>query len=118
MSIVSFIAGSLCGILSGLGIGGGSLLIIYLQNFASFPQLTAQLINLLYFIPSAFFAVIVHIKNKLVESKIFLPAVLTGIVFASLFSLIAMNIHPNILRKIFGFLVIYIGFRELYLCSK
>ena len=47
MTIVNFLVGMATGILSGFGIGGGSLLILYLTTFAGVPQYTAAGINLL-----------------------------------------------------------------------
>lgn len=41
MTIVNFLVGMATGILSGFGIGGGSLLILYLTTFAGVPQYTA-----------------------------------------------------------------------------
>ena len=51
--LVPMLAGALTGILSGFGIGGGSLLLIYMTSFAGLPQDLAQGINLLYFLPTA-----------------------------------------------------------------
>ena len=47
------LAGAVCGLLSGLGIGGGTLLMVWMTGVAALPQQTAQGINLLYFLPSA-----------------------------------------------------------------
>lgn len=45
------LAGAVCGLLSGLGIGGGTLLMVWMTGVAALPQQTAQGINLLYFLP-------------------------------------------------------------------
>ena len=116
MTVLSIFAGALCGIVSGLGIGGGSLLILYLQNVAAFPQLESQFVNLLYFLPTSLSALVLHTKNKLVDFSVSLPAIFGGILSAILFSYLASLIDPSILKKIFGFLVILIGFRELRFC--
>ena len=55
--------GLLSGIISGMGIGGGTLLIPALTVFMKHSQIDAQMINLIYFIPTALFAVIFHLKN-------------------------------------------------------
>ena len=60
------LAGAVCGVLSGLGIGGGSLLMIWLTALQDLPQRQAQGINLLYFLPTAGASLLFHIKNKLV----------------------------------------------------
>ena len=40
------LAGAVCGLLSGLGIGGGTLLMVWMTGVAALPQQTAQGINL------------------------------------------------------------------------
>ena len=53
MTVIAVAAGLLTGILSGFGIGGGSLLLLYLTLFAGVDQYQAGGINLLYFIACA-----------------------------------------------------------------
>ena len=62
-------AGLLTGVLSGFGIGGGSLLLLYLTLFAGLSQFEAGGINLLYFIACAPAALYAHVKNGLVEGR-------------------------------------------------
>ena len=45
--IVAFVVGLVTGILSGFGVGGGSLLMLYLTMFAGVQQYAAGGINLL-----------------------------------------------------------------------
>ena len=45
---ISLLAGAVTGVLSGFGIGGGTLLLIYMTAFAGVPQNLAQGVNLLY----------------------------------------------------------------------
>ena len=61
------LAGAVCGLLSGLGIGGGTLLMVWMTGVAALPQQTAQGINLLYFLPSAACALFFHIRNRLIR---------------------------------------------------
>ena len=68
--MAAFVSGLLTGILSGFGIGGGTLLLIYMTTFAGLDQHTAQGINLLYFIPTAITALPSHIKNGYLEKSI------------------------------------------------
>ena len=50
---LAVLAGLICGVLSGFGIGGGSLLMVWLTALLSMDQRTAQGIHLLYFLPAA-----------------------------------------------------------------
>ena len=57
------------GIFASLGLGGGMILIIYLTLFAGVPQLQAQGLNLVFFIPIAAVSLYFHTKHKMVEWK-------------------------------------------------
>jgi uncharacterized membrane protein YfcA len=111
--IWSFVAAFVTGILASLGVGGGMLLIIYLTVFAGFDQLSAQGINLLYFLPIAALAVILHTKNKLINWKPLIPAILTGIIGAVGGSIIAGFIDKELLRTVFAIFVLIIGVKEI-----
>ena len=50
---VSLLVGTVLGFLSGLGIGGGSLLILWLTMVLDMEQSAARFVNLLFFLPSA-----------------------------------------------------------------
>lgn len=113
--IWSFIAAFLTGIFAAMGVGGGMILIIYLIFWAGFPQLAAQGINLLYFIPIAVLAVIIHTKNKLIEWKKIVPSLIFGTISAVLGAIAADHLGSEILGKIFGGFIIIIGIKEL--CS-
>ncbi len=115
-----FVAGILSGIISGMGIGGGTVLIPALSIFFDMPQKAAQSINLIYFIPTAAAALITHIKNKRIEKNSVLPIIPAGIAGAVIGSLIALGTDNNMLRKMFGCFMIVMGIREIYLwkCKK
>ena len=68
----------LTGVFASMGLGGGMVLIVYLTVFARFSQIAAQGINLVFFIPIAIISLVLHTKNKLVEWKKAVPAVLWG----------------------------------------
>jgi uncharacterized membrane protein YfcA len=109
-----FIAiGVICGIITGMGIGGGTLLIPALTMFFGVSQHSAQSINLMYYIPTGAVALVIHIKNKNIERKGLLPLILFGIIFAVLGSLFATKIEDDMLRKIFGGFLLLMGINEL-----
>lgn len=117
MNILHFIIGLATGILSGFGIGGGSLLILYLTSFAGVSQLRAGGVNLLYFIFCAPAALISHIKNHLIDKKAALLCTIAGVPTAIGASFLASAIDTSLLRRCFGVLLLYIGVKEL-LCKK
>lgn len=106
-------AGAATGILSGFGVGGGTLLLIYLTSFAGMEQSLAQGINLLYFLPSAGTALPSHIKNGYIQKKAAIPAICAGLVCTALAAWAATSIDVEILRKCFGVFLLYVGISEL-----
>ena len=98
--VIALLAGGATGILSAFGIGGGSLLLIYLTSVAALDQHQAQGINLLYFLPAAAAALPAHHKNGLLEKKAILPAIFAGLAAA-------------LLRKLFGLFLLYVGITQL-----
>ena len=104
------LAGALAGILSGFGVGGGTLLLVYLTVFAGMDQRLAQGINLLYFLPAGLPA---HWKNGYVEKRALLPAVSAGLVCAGLAAWAATSLEVRLLRRLFGGFLTVIGISEL-----
>lgn len=118
VTVVHFIIGAATGIISGFGIGGGSLLVLYLTTITGMPQYAAGGINLLYFIGCAPTALIGHIKNKLVVWRTAVWCALSGIFIAIPVALLADDFDGGWLRRLFGILLLYIGFKELHLIKK
>lgn len=106
------------GFLSGLGTGGGSLLILWLTMVVGMPQAEARAINLLFFIPSALIACWFRWKQGALKIRHVLPAILAGSLSALVFSWISLNIDTDILKRLFGALLIFAGFRELFYKEK
>lgn len=111
---VMLIVGTLLGFLSGLGIGGGSLLILWLTMVLHTDPLTARSINLLFFIPSALVACALRIKQGNLKIKPLLPAMIAGCAAAAVFSWISTVLDVAILRKLFGIVLVAAGLRELF----
>ncbi len=108
-----FIIGLTSGVLSGMGIGGGAILIPALTLFLDFEQKVAQNINLLYFIPTAIVAIFVHSKNKNIEKEGLFKVILFGLIGAVAGSFIAINLKGKLLRKIFGWFLLFMGISEI-----
>ena len=113
MWLLAFLAGLLSGVISGFGIGGGTLLLLYLTFFAGFSQRAAQGLNLLYFLPTALAAVLLHSKNRLVDWRRALPAAIGGCLSAALFAYLSTRLQGDWLQKLFGAFLIVIAFLEL-----
>ncbi len=116
--LLAVLAGLLTGILSGFGVGGGSLLLIYLTGFAHVPQNLAQGVNLLYFLPTAAAALPSHVKNGCIEKKALLPAIGAGLLCSGAAAWLATAMDTNLLRKCFGVYLLIVGLRELFRPGK
>lgn len=110
---VQLIVGTVLGFLSGLGIGGGSLLILWLTMVLQVDALTARSINLLFFIPSALVACALRIKQRTLQIRPLLPAIVAGCASAGLFSWVSTVLEVEILKKLFGLVLLAAGAREL-----
>lgn len=108
-------AGLVCGVLSGFGIGGGSLLMVWMTAVLSMEQRAAQGVNLLYFLPCAACALIFHIKNKQIVWRAVWHAALAGSVCAVGGALLAQNVDAELLRKLFGGFLVLVGLSEIFL---
>ncbi len=111
--LLPVLVGAATGILSGFGVGGGTLLLVYLTAFAGMDQTAAQSINLLYFLPAAATALPSHVRNGYVELRTALPAIAAGLVCSAAAAWIATALDVELLRKCFGVFLLYIGVREL-----
>ena len=112
--LIAALAGAVTGVLSGFGVGGGSLLLIYMTSFAGMSQALAQGINLLYFLPTAAAALPAHFKNGCVEKRALLPAISAGLACSALTAWAATALDVELLRRCFGGFLILTGLRELF----
>lgn len=114
MNIAALLAGLFSGISGSMGLGGGTVLIIYLTVFKKAPQLKSQGINLIFFIPCAILAVIIYIKQRLIDIKVVMKIALFGILGALLGILLTHFISSYTISKIFGGLLILLGIKDFF----
>ncbi len=112
--MILFIIGIISGIISGMGMGGGAILIPALVIFIKPEQHVAQSTNLLYFIPTAIIALIVHIRNKHIDFKMALPIIITGFLGAFLGSKLALSLSGMSLKRWFGVFLLCMGVYEMF----
>ena len=106
------------GILSGLGVGGGSLLLLWLTLIIGTDQETARMINLLFFLPSAVVSCYFRWKQGTLCIKQILPAAAFGCIGAILGTMTSGILPLDSLKKLFGLLLIGTGIRELLYKTK
>ena len=106
---LAVLTGAVTGILSGMGIGGGTLLVIVLVELAHIEQRAAQGINLLYFLPVAAASLFAHIRSRRIRMRVFLLCAAAGTAAAAGGSLLAGCLKTGALRRLFGILLIAAG---------
>lgn len=102
------------GIISGFGIGGGSLLVLYLTAIIGVAQYEAGGINLLYFLGCAPAALVGHIRNKAIVWRAVCWCGIAGVCTAIPAAMLAAAIDTDILHRLFGIVLLYIGAKELF----
>lgn len=112
--LLPFAVGAATGVLSGFGVGGGTLLLVYLTAVLGMEQQLAQGINLLYFLPAAALALPNHWKNGYIEKKVLFPAISAGLLCAGGAAWIAAGMDTALLRKCFGGFLILIGVSQFF----
>ena len=111
---MSALAGAVTGVLSGFGVGGGTLLLIYMTAFAGVEQHLAQGINLLYFLPAALLALPAHRKNGYLDMKALPWLIGSGLVCAALAAWLSAGLEVTLLRKLFGGFLAVVGLHEIF----
>ena len=114
MTAVALLVGLLTGIISGFGIGGGSLLILYLTGVVGMAQDVAGGVNLLYFLGCAPPALVSHLRHKRVDVPTALWCAAAGAVTTVAASFLAARVETALLRRLFGVVLLYVGARELF----
>ncbi len=115
---MEIIIGILSGIVSGAGMGGGTILILLLSFLLGIEQHVAQGANLIFFIPTSIIAILVNLKNKNIDLKLAVTVSIFGIFGAIIGANISTNINVNMLRKIFGIFLFFITIYEIYSIIK
>ena len=110
---IAIAAGVLLGYLAGLGIGGGSLLILWLTLVLDTEPNTARAINLMFFITAAGSVSILRWRKGTLQLRKLLPGILAGCIAAGITSQLRFAIDQTLAKKLFGILLLITGIREL-----
>lgn len=111
--MVEILVGAVLGFLSGLGVGGGSLLLLWLTLVMGVAQSSARVMNLQFFLPCALIATIFRWKQSKPDWKLTLPAVGAALVGALLGNFLGPSLDTELLKKALGVLFLLTGIREL-----
>lgn len=112
--MIEILIGIISGIVGGLGMGGGTVLILFLSVFLGIEQHIAQSTNVIFFVPTAIASIIVNLKNKNINFKFAIPICFWGIIGAFIGAYISMKMDVSILRRSFGIFLIFIAIYQTY----
>lgn len=116
--MIEILTGFISGIVSGTGMGGGTILILCLSIFLGIDQKIAQATNLIFFIPTSIAAIYINIKQKNINYKISKTIIFWGVIGATIGAIIAKNMDTKILKKSFGIFLAFIAIHEIYVIFK
>ena len=110
--------GTISGFISGMGMGGGTILILCLSMFMNIEQHIAQATNLVFFIPTSIIAIVTNIKQKNIDFKVGIPIAISGIIGAIIGAIYASKTNVKDLKKYFGVFIGLIAIWEIYYLIK
>ncbi len=112
--MIEILIGLVSGIVSGTGMGGGTILILLLSIFMGLDQHVAQATNLVFFIPTAISAILISLKKKNIDVKLGITIIIIGVIGAAIGAIISSKMEVSLLRKIFGIFLLIIAIYEIY----
>ena len=115
---IAIAVGIVLGFLAGLGIGGGTILILWLTQIIGMDPGISRTINLMFFITAAGSVSLIRLKKKQIPWIRILPAIIAGCISGWIFSSVGRYLDNNIAKKLFGCLLLIAGFRELLYRAK
>ena len=111
--MLDIIVGTAVAVLSGMGVGSGGLLVVYLTLAAGMSQAPAQALNLFFFLCAASASTAVNIRRRNIAWGCVILLGLGGAVGAIAGSAIAAVAKPRVLRMLFGIMLTVTGARGL-----
>ncbi len=118
MMILDIAITFLIAVLSGMGIGSGGLMVLYLTLVRKAPQLTAQGFNLLFFLFAAASSMGVHLARRRIRFPAVLLMIAAGLPAAYLGTQLALVLPEGWAARIFGFFLILAGLPGLFSPQK
>lgn len=116
--IMPFLAAAATGVLSGWGVGGGTLLLLIMTLLLGVDHRTAQAVNLLFFLPTAALSLWFHRKKGFIDKEMFRSAAISGTAAALLCAFLALSVDTELLKKPFGLFLIWAGVSMLGKAAK
>ncbi len=114
--MLDMLVGAAVAVLSGMGVGSGGLLAVYLTLVNNVDQPAAQALNLFFFLFAAAASTAVNVRRRnIVWGCVWLMGA-GGVIGAVAGTLVAVSVEPRLLRIAFGVMLTFIGSRGLWGC--
>jgi len=113
MLTIDIIATFIVATLSGMGLGSGGLMVLYLTLIRNAPQLLAQGFNLLFFLFASASSMIVHLLKRRIFWSAVLLLILSGLPAAYLGTRMALLLPEGLIGKLFGIFLVSVGIGSL-----
>ena len=110
---MEILIGIISGMITSIGMGGGTILILLLTIFMSVPQNIAQATNLIFFVPTSITSILCNVKNKNIKYKVAVNIILFGIIGSIIGAKISSKIESKNLKKFFGIFLLLIAMNEI-----
>ena len=107
--MIDYLVSAGVALLSGLGVGSGGLLVVFLTEYRGVGQLFAQGVNLIFFIFSSGAATAVNLRARKICYGAVLLMSIGGTIGAITGALIASVLNPDLLRIGFGLMLLIGG---------
>lgn len=112
--MVDFFVSTGIALLSGLGVGSGGLLVVFLTEFRSVGQVFAQGVNLMFFIFSSGASTAVNLRRRNICYGAVTMMTVGGVVGAVIGALAASIVPAKMLRFAFGAMLLITGVPALF----
>lgn len=116
--MVEVLIGTVSGLITSLGLGGGTILILLLELFRDISQHIMQGTNLIFFILSAMVSTFINLKNKHIDFDASKWMILSGVCGGIVGSLLSFKMETDSLKKWFGVFLLVIAVLEIYSLIK
>ena len=109
MVVLDILAGVFMGILTGMGIGGGGLLVLYLTMVDKMGQLAAQGCNLLFFVFSSAASLYVHNRKRRLDFRLIGTSAALAIIGSRVGVGLTSVFPEGVVRSMYGWMLIIAG---------
>lgn len=113
-----FLVSAAAGVLSGWGVGGGTLLLLVLTLLLGVEHRVAQTVNMLFFLPAAAMSLFFHRKNGWIDRTVWIRTALPGAAAALVAAMVALSVDVTMLKKPFGLFLLWTGVAALRRAKK